>query len=113
MINCRSRLDTRQSFDAPHKFRIESGSLRLVFILCAWEDEVHCQQVGGIKAWISFYQLQEAANQQPGADEQHERKRDFGNDQEGAQSMRSRCALTPAFFECAVQIRLRELPRRG
>ena len=57
MIDCRSRLDTRQSFDAPHKFRIESGSLRLVFILCTREDEVHCQQVGGIKPGISFYQL--------------------------------------------------------
>src|SRR4029077_1593895 len=54
--------------------------------IVARHSDVHCKNVAGIEAWTDVAELPERANHQSGADQQHERKGDFADDQEIARS---------------------------
>ena len=59
----------------------------------------------GREAGVDLLQLPQAANQQPGADQQHDRQRDFGDDQRFARAAADGCALLlAAFLQRVVEI---------
>ena len=79
---------------------------------------LHGQHVVGGESRRHALQAHEAANQQSGADQQHQRKSEFGNDQQAAQTVppqvQAAVALSaaPAGLQRSIEIHLDRAPRR-
>ena len=77
--------------------------------------DVHHQHVSIVEARIDPHQLHEAADEQPRANQQHDRQRDFCDDQQAAQALATctRGAGPSAVLERARQVGTRRLQRRN
>src|SRR5258707_12427043 len=81
------------------RFVIETDDRRIIGILNLRERNLERQCVARIETGIHVLQTREAFHEKPGAAEQDERKRDFGDDESVAQTITSRAlARTSAAF---------------
>ena len=77
------------------------------------QRDFHRQHLVGAESGIHLLKLPQAADQQAGADEQHDRHRDFGDDQQLARAAADRRALrAAAFLQRVVEVLLRQVEGR-
>ena len=103
----------RQRFHITHHLPQISVQLRRVGKSLVGDRQSGGQHIGRIESRIHLLHLEETANQQPGAGEQHERQRHFRHHQRAADFVPpARTGAPAAFFHTACQIRPCRLHRR-
>ena len=107
------RLHARQRFDALDDV-IDSPRLGFVCLVrCTRKVEAHRHQRRRIESDGRRLEVQEAADEERRADEQHERKRDLGDDQRVAEAgARPAGAAAAALLQAALKVAAHRLQRR-
>ncbi len=74
------RSDARKLGDATFDFPVKDSSGFIVAILGVEGGNLHGEDAIGVEARSNILQTHKAAEQQPGGDQEHQRKSEFGND---------------------------------
>ena len=95
--------------------REEVGDLLRLRVLRGGKPELHREQVRRVEAEVDLLKLHERPGQQAGADEEHDRERQLGDDEHTAQLDASNASREPAGTrrERVIEIRARRVKRRG
>ena len=85
----------------------------LVLVAGVWKRELECQQVAGFEADVDVLQPDEAADQEAGADRQHQRQRDLGDHERALQRSAGPAGTRSLIVAQRLdQVRPRDLERR-
>ena len=80
--------------------------LLLLFVYRRWQRQGHRHRIFAGEAGIGLPQLEKAATEQAGADQQHQCQRDLRDNQQAAQSLAETCGSlsAPAFFQARLPL---------
>ena len=114
----RQRAPHRHAGDAGQGFELlpralEEGGARRLVVGGRRHAEAEGQQAVGAEARVHLEQLGEAAHQEPGAGEQHQRQRHLGDHQAGAHQPAAPGGAARAFAQRLRRAAARRLQRRG
>ena len=107
------RFDTGDVREARNQLLEKAACFLLLRELHLRQADAEGECVARIHSEIGILDRHEAAEHQAGADQERERERDFGDDEDVAHALRfsAGCANATAFLQCIDQLRLRCLQR--
>src|SRR5262249_16241464 len=108
-------LDSGQFFQMLERLPVKVDHLFFFAESCLGQIDTKCEGVFGLEAGINMYQSRKAAQHQPCANKQDQRKRNLRNDQHAPQSLvpDSATASTRCILEGFIEIGLAGVQRRN
>src|SRR5204862_366818 len=106
------RLHARHSFQPFFQLPEKFHAPLIIFVFRTLQRQVGDKDVVRIEARANLLETEEALDEQPSANQQHERKGDLSDQQEAARAGAAMTfAAASAFFQCAGDVELRGLKR--